>query len=133
MPKSSIASCTPISLSRCSVLRFVLGVVDQDALGHLEARAAPAGMPVSLEDRADVVDEVGLLELARRDVDRHRERSRSGAAASPAPRPARQASLEHPRAERPDQAGLLGERDELGRRDEPARRGAASAPAPRRR
>ena len=41
--------------------------------------------------------------------------------------------LEHPRADRHDQAGLLGERDELVRADEPAARGAPSAAAPRRR
>ena len=71
--------------------------------------------------RGDQLDEVGLTELATGQVDRHRQ-----------PRPPRIADLEpprlpagflqHPRAERDDQSGLLGDGDELVGPQQSARR-----------
>ncbi len=63
-------------------------------------------------------DEVRLLDLAGTDVDVDHDR------ASPLPRPRhatwRHDCLEHPAAELDDQAGLFGERDEIGRVDDAA-------------
>src|SRR6202044_3688932 len=62
----------------------------------------------------DFLDELWLLELASRDVDRH---------AQPAPLAAPCGGLlacgtQHPAPERHDHSGLLGQRDELVRRDD---------------
>ena len=87
-------------------------------------------MPVS-EARRDPLHELGV---ARAGAPRG---SRSAAqlerASRPRARPGGSASSQHPVADRHDQPGLLGERDELAGEHEPALRMAASAPAPRRR
>ncbi len=76
-------------------------------------------MPVSAQDRVDLVDEVGLDELAGRQVDRHEQPRPAGPGIAPAGRLAA-GRLEHPASERDDQPGLLGQRDERERRDQTA-------------
>ena len=59
--------------------------------------------------------------------------SPSGRSRAARPRPARQASVEDPRAERQDRAVLLGQRDEVDRAERGRASGGASGRAPRRR
>ena len=74
-----------------------------------------------VEDRRDGRDEIRHRELARRQVDAHHEVARRRVAALPlADLLAR--GLEHPAADRQDEARLLGERDERQRRHDAAGR-----------
>ena len=93
-----------------------LGLIHHDAFGDLELehRRLEPGLG---QDRLDLLDEVGLDELAGGDVHRHQQ-----------PRPARPrippfpclatGRLEDPSAERQDESCLLGQRDEGERGDE---------------
>ncbi len=74
-----------------------------------------AGMPDSSSADVTMLDQVAAVELGRRKIDRDLDvlRPIDGFVAG---------RLEHPFAERHDQPGLLGDRDELGRRNEAARR-----------
>src|SRR4051794_38747362 len=89
-----------------------VGIGEKGALGHLEAELA--GFDARLgHDRAHGVDEVGVRELPRGDVDAHRERCARalhvGCDAAHDPDP-----------ERHDQAALLSDRDEVSGIDESA-------------
>ena len=77
-------------------------------------------MPASCDLGHDLVDEAGLLELERRQVDAQLERFEAGQA-MPFDDLSR-GRLEDRPAEGEDRAVLLGEADELGRVDRPARR-----------
>ena len=87
------------------------GVLHQDRLGQLQLEQC-GGRPAARQRRGHAVDEVGLLELQRRDVDRDRQRH---ARAAPARRLAHRLA-EHPVAERDDETRFLGHRDESRRR-----------------
>ena len=63
-----------------------------------------------------MTDEVGVLQLPRRDVDRHRDLTTHVLVQH---RAVATRLLQDPFAERHDQSGLLGEWDELERRDRP--------------
>src|SRR6185503_3072655 len=97
-----------------------VAVLEHDALGDLEAqplRSEPAGLERLRHSR----DEAGLGELAGGDIDADDHL----AVVEEADR--LRARLAHdPRADRDDQAGLLGDRDEVGRRHHP---GAGAVPA----
>ena len=83
-------------------------VAQQRALGELELE--PVGVEIGLgQDALDHFDEVGAAELQRRDVHRHGQVRPGAAVEAGAP--------QHPLAEIDDQAGMLGDRDELRRRD----------------
>ena len=93
-----------------------LGLVHQHALGDLDLEAARIQSGL-VEDGRDLVDEVRLDELASRQVDRHEQlRTVRPRIAPGSGLPA--GGLEHPAAERQDEAGLLGQRDEGDRRHE---------------
>ena len=86
---------------------------EQRALGQLE-REQVRHQGRGVERAADVAEEVGMVELARRDVDRHVHRAAVQAVEVGRLR----ARLgEHPFAEPDDEARLLGERDELAGRE----------------
>ena len=90
----------------------------EDRLGDLERQVR--GLEAGLGERVvDVGDHVGVLELLRGEVDRHRERRVVRAQALQRAR--RAAPLaQDPAADRDDEPGLLGEGDEVARGDEPA-------------
>ena len=73
MPKSSIANCTPSARTRADDVEDGFGVVHQHALGDLEAQARRphAGLGDHL---GHPLGEIGLHELAGREVDRDLER-----------------------------------------------------------
>ena len=93
--------------------------------------SSSAGSPVRGEDVGDLVDQVGVEQLAGRDVDVDLVRAPGPVLA---PRGGCGAGvLQHPPADQLDQPGLLGQRDEHQRRDEaalrvPFHRSSASAP-----
>ena len=95
-------------------------VVHQHALGDLEADALAAERRCARAPPATRSDEVGLRELAGRQVHRHRERRRPRGRSSRHCHQLAARLLEHPRADRHDEPGLLGQVDELVRRDQPA-------------
>ena len=83
-------------------------VAEQRALGELELE--PVGVEIGLlEDALDHVDEVGAAELQRRDVDGDGQARPALAVEAGAP--------QHPLAELDDEAGVLGDRNEIRRRD----------------
>jgi hypothetical protein len=85
----------------------------QGPLGDLQAEPVGVGAGVG-QGAGNQVDQVGLGELARREVDVDGRGEGAGPVGPPAGRLA--AALgEDPGAEGDDQAGLLGEGDELGR------------------
>ena len=132
MPKSSsdepdaevaqIAGATSM-LARDSSIRT--------ALGDLQLEPVRRAGPVACRIAATSPTRSGCGELAGRQVDAHR-RAASRAARVPRARPGG-TPLEDPAADRHDQAGLLGQRDERERRDQPARRVLPADAAPRRR
>ena len=83
-------------------------IAQERALGELKLE--PVGVEIGLgEDALDHLDEVGAAELQRRDV--HRD-------GQVRPGPAVEAgAAQHPFAQIDDQAGVLGDRNELRRRD----------------
>ena len=86
-----------------------LGVAQQRALGDLELEAF--GLEAGLGERlADLVDQLAMEELRGRQVDRHADPGPGGCA--------RAGLVQHPGAERHDQAGLLGDRQELAGQDQ---------------
>ena len=95
-----------------------LPVVHEGGLGDLETQGGGIHARVS-ERPPDDLDQVGLGELAGREVD-----------GEPEPAPARHPQAahlaarlgEHPLAQRDHEAGLLGDADELAGRDEPPAR-----------
>ena len=112
MPKSS--SDEPHAERRAAAPRVARrgSASSISALSVISSDSAAGSMPVVGEHRATVVDEVGVRELARRQVDRARVSvgavgSRHSSAATVA-----HASAQHPLADRHDQARLLGDRDE---------------------
>ena len=127
MPKSSTASRTPARAELFEDLDRERRVAHRDRLGDLDLEVVRAAGRCGASSVADLCRERGLMELARRQVDRepqpgHERLPRADLAAR---------RLEHPVAEADDQPAHLGARDELIR----ARRGpvadAASARAPR--
>ncbi len=92
----------------------VLDIVEQHALGELQLEIARV-RAASGENGQHLVDEVRLPKLPGTDVDRNRE--------TLPPRPGGPqcrlgaGGLQHPQTEGQDQAGFLGNRDELGGRD----------------
>ena len=83
-------------------------VAEERALGQLELQ--PVGVEIGLgQDALDHLDEVGAAELQRRDVDGDGQ-ARPGAAVEAG-------AAQHPFAQIDDQAGMLGDRNELRRRD----------------
>ena len=95
-----------------------LGLVHHDALGDLELEGRRIETRLG-QDRVDLIEEIGLGELAGGQVDRHHQRRPARSRVAPSPRLAA-GRLEDPPAERHDQAGLLGQRDERERRDQAA-------------
>ena len=106
MPKSSIASRTPISFRRWRIGHGFLGVMHQHALGQLELEQA-RGESGFAEHALDHADQVLLPELARREI--HGD-PQTGVAGLPGLRLG--AGLEqHPFAERDDEPGVFGDRE----------------------
>ena len=107
VPKSSMAIETPSARSASKVSRTPsTSSIRADSVSSSVSRSG--GSPVRSSAPATVPHEVGRAELDGRDVDGDREvpeRHRVGARA-----------LEHPGAERHDQAGGLGDGDEVGGR-----------------
>ena len=100
--------------ARSSVSRPIvpLGALHEAALGDLEDEAGRRRARLG-EDRADGLDEVGLLELPGRQVDAHLQ---VGQAEPDLPRARLAAGLaKDPATHRHDVPGLLGEVDELVR------------------
>src|SRR6476620_7504256 len=94
-----------------------VGLAAERVLLDLEAeraRVEPAVVERLLEDQP----ELGIGELAMRDVDAD-DQPHAGRLAAPLAELGA-GGVEHPAAEGDDQAGLLGDRDELARLDEPA-------------
>ena len=114
MPKSSSASLHADVAQLLQRLDAADGVLDQQRLGDLEHE--PAGSDAGALDHVrDRLQQVGLLELDRRQVHLHLD---VGVALADA----RARLLEHVPAERHDQAGVFRERDELDRGDAAAAR-----------
>ena len=133
MPKSSTASRRPRDLSGVKAGQGEVEVLDEGALGDLEDERL--GREVRVAKRtADVVDEVGILELKGREVDAHVEVVADQAALSPLLGLAGGVS-EDLSSERDDQPGGLGDRDELKWRQQPSlgwfQRTSASTPTSR--
>ncbi len=103
----------------CSWPRSVVGAASpssmSDALGDLEARALRGVEPGLVEAWPRRGRRGRLGELAAGDVHAHGERRRASALDAASASTWRQASSQDPRADRDDEAGLLGERDEVGR------------------
>ncbi|HEX2160444.1 MAG TPA: hypothetical protein VHF88_01320 [Thermoleophilaceae bacterium] len=98
-----------------------VGVGDHCALGDLEAE--PLGLDAGIrERRADDADEVVGEQLARGDVDGHREVRGARAAVLLPARNLVAGLAQHPLADRQDQAGPLGDGDEAVGRDGTERR-----------
>src|SRR3954469_19712271 len=91
-------------------------VLEEDALGDLEAEAA--GLEAAARERPlHLAEELGPGELAARHVDGDAEVGGVREALAPGGDLGGRL-LEHPAAERRDEAGLLGQADELGRADD---------------
>jgi hypothetical protein len=88
------------------------GLVEhQHGLGQLQDQVG-GGQPGGVDGAGHVLDHVGLLELAHREVDADERRPHQREAALPvAGRPA--GRVQHPAADGDDQAALLGHADEL--------------------
>ena len=113
MPKSSTETWTPRADRRLRVVAAEAGLAAR-ARSVTSRQSRSGSVPVSARAPGDQVDQVGLGELARRQVDVDGRGQGAGAVGPPAGRLA--AALgEDPGAEGDDQAGLLGEGDELGR------------------
>ena len=127
MPKSSRTRRTPSSFSASSEAIAVGRLLDQDALGDLQAQVdrveAGAG-----DHLGDVGGEVAVGDLAGGEVDGDVERAGVGAQLVPFEDLAGGAVLD-PAADRLDQATVLGDRDEVTRIEQAA---AAVAPADQR-
>ncbi len=93
--------------------------MEHDRLGHLEEELVRLDA-CCLDDRADVVDEPRFLELLRGEVHCHRQELSVGIDLPP-PGCLHAGLVQHIAAERPDQTGLLRERDEIRGVDEPPR------------
>ena len=81
----------------------------------ISTSSRPGASPLAASAPQDRLVERAAVELHRRDVDRDPDML------GPARR-LRAGLADHPRADRDDQAGVLGDGDELDRRDQPARR-----------
>ncbi len=117
MPKSSRASRHPRSFSRPDLAAGLLGVLGEQRLGDLEGEQRGV-QARPLQRLGDVPDQVGVLELAHRDVHAHAQPAERGAVLPLGGLPG--GLLEHPAPDRHDQAGLLGQRDEVERRHQAA-------------
>ena len=117
MPKSSSARRTPRSLSR-PILRVVSSVSWANSDSVISRVSRRRVEPRPLQRLGDVPDQVGVLELAHGDVDAHAQPAQRGAVLPLGGLTGR--LLQHPPADRHDEAGLLGERDELQRGDQAA-------------
>ena len=125
MPKSSSTSRTPRLCRRSRLEHDRRRHAEQHGLGQLEATATPGCSPPARSAPATTSSRSGCATWR---AERLTEIQPPVSATSSAPGAAR--VLEHPRADRDDQARLLGDRDEVGGPDLRARR-AASAAAPR--
>ena len=104
MPKSSSASRSPIAFSRC-IATSALSTLPSSVLSVISS-SSRGGIEFGLgQDALDAVDEIGPAELQRRDVHRHGDAGPGLAVGAGA--------AQHPFAEFDDQAGMLGDRDEL--------------------
>ena len=99
---------------RCSICAAYSGfsITSDSVSSSLSVPRATAG---ARQHRAQILDQVVAQQLARRDVDAGEQRLARPQRALPGAELARGA-LEHEQAELDDQAGFLGERDELVRR-----------------
>ena len=131
MPKSSIARRTPSAFSSCSrsTARSVSAIITVSVISRT---SDDAGKPARLERVPHVVDDRLRLELLDREVDADRQRRASRERLVQANAFAT-GLLEDPAADRDDQAGLLGERNELQSAGSSRASGASSGGAPRRR
>ena len=86
-------------------------IVDENAFGHFEddTRSGDAGLG---HDRADKIDEAGIADLQRREIDRHEQTGPARAIGHRLP--------QHEFAEPGHQPVLLGERNEQRRRNRAA-------------
>jgi len=92
--------------------------LDEHTLGELEAEAA-RWQSALVERVRHPLDQIGMGELARREINADRDVARAGMLTLPFGEPA--AGLpQHPVPHRDDQAGLLRDREEVVRRDEAA-------------
>ena len=91
-----------------------LAAFEEDRFGDLDLEPVRREPAVGKREQDGFV-ELAAVELHRRDVDRDADML------GPARR-LRAGFAEHPGADRHDQPGILGDRDELGRRNQPARR-----------
>ena len=117
MPKSSIASRTPIAFRRSSTSVAASGSAST-ALSVISRHSSSGSRPLAVS--ASSTTPTNSLSASWRGetlTDMLDSRGRARATQSAA---CRQASVDDPRADRDDQAGLLGDRDEDGRDDEPA-------------
>ena len=88
-----------------------LGVLDEDILGDLEHQGV--GVEFRLLQRlGHITDQAVVLEVSRRDVDTQAEGTGFGRSALPR-RACSARGQEYPSAERHDEAGLLGQADEV--------------------
>src|SRR5580698_1079278 len=87
-------------------------IIEEHALGNFEFEAAGVGAG-AVEDSEELVDKVGLTELAGADIDGDGERGGMQAGGPGGELGA--CGFERELAERNDEASLLGERDEFGR------------------
>ena len=114
MPKSSTDSVRPIWLRRVERRLGARRVGHQHALGDLELEQLGLDVPLGQQAR-DLDRELRVQERAGGEVDRDRELQ-----AGVLPRAhLADRGVEHERRQRRDQAGLLGDRDELARPDDP--------------
>ena len=118
-----MASCTPSARTR-AITSITVSASSISTLSVISKHRFDGSTPVLRDHLGDAVGEVGLHELARRQVDRDLEGL--GVLELPARRVAGRL-LDHPLADLHDQPGLLGQRDELGRPDRAHARDAASA------
>ena len=127
VPKSSMPMRTPRAASWCSTSTAPLAVLDEHGLvdlEHQQRRIESRGREHGLDDR----DELGVVELAGREVDRDRERRLVRQLRAPACR-LRARFVQDPRADRHDQAGLLRDLEEVGGLRAGRARGAPTARA----
>ena len=119
MPKSSIAMHAE-PFERAESFVNVRGVREQHAFGELENEAG-CGQAGIASACFDVADEVVVVELMRRHVDADADDSRVRDRRAPVHRLAAR-FVEHVAADVDDEAGFLGDRDELVGADEPSGR-----------
>ena len=102
---------------RPHLLDGAVDVVDDQAFGQFELQLG-GGSAGAFQRATHLVDEIGLPELAGADVDG--EAQLAGARVVRPVLEPRTGGFQHPLADRQNQSGFLGQRDELGRRNQAA-------------